>query len=128
MSQSSGKLHEHGAGNSSRFGKVRGSTRVLDCLFDDLFDLIPVLGVNALDVAAEVLLDLAEHLPFSAAGDEGDGHTNATEPTGTTDTVQVGLVVGLNSTSLLVDQLRNVLEQSVTLSAEKTSRKVGQHT
>ena len=35
------------------------SARVLDSLFDDLFDLIPVASVYTIDLAAEMLLNLA---------------------------------------------------------------------
>lgn len=42
----------------------------LDGLFDDLLHLIPVVGVDTLNVASEMLLDLAQHLPLAAVGDK----------------------------------------------------------
>lgn len=114
-------LHEHGARPSRRLDKVCLGTHVLDRLLDRLLNLVPVAGVDALDVASEMLLNLVKHFPFPAAGDEGDGDTNASKPAGTTDAVEISLKVGFSLTGLWVDQLRNVLKQSITKSAWSTS-------
>jgi hypothetical protein len=78
----------------SRRNEVGLRTRVLECLLDEFFNFVPVVGLDTLNTAVEVLLNLAQHLPFLAVGDEGNGNTDATETTGTTNTVKVRLVVG----------------------------------
>lgn len=78
----------------SRRDEVGLRARVFERPFDEILNLIPVVGLDALNAAVEVLLNLPQHLPFVAVGDEGNGHTDATETTGTTDTVKVGLVIG----------------------------------
>lgn len=84
--------------------------RVLDSLFDDLFDLIPVASIDAVDLAAEMLLNLTQHVPFFPVGDERDGNTNATKTTSTSDTVEVGLIIGLTrATTTLLEVLRDIL-------------------
>lgn len=50
--------------------KVGLSARVLDSLLDDLFDLIPVTSIDAINLATEVLLDLAQHVPLFLVRDE----------------------------------------------------------
>lgn len=68
---------------------------VLDSLFDDILNFVPVLRIHPLDSAVKVLLDLVEHIPLFPVGDERDGDTHTAETSGTTDTVQVGLEVRL---------------------------------
>lgn len=77
------------------FGKLGLGTRILDGLLDNPLNLIPVAGINALNLASEMLLDLAKHIPLFPVRDKGDSNTDAAESTRTTDTVKVGLVVGL---------------------------------
>lgn len=76
-------------------GELSLGARVLDRPLDDPLDLIPVAGVNAFNLAGEVLLDLAKHVPLLPVGHKGDGNTDTAESTSTTDTVEVCLVVGL---------------------------------
>lgn len=70
-------------------------SRILDSLFDDLFDLVPVTGVDAGNIGLEEILNGHEHLPLFPVRNEGDGDSDTTETTRTTDTVQVSLTVGL---------------------------------
>lgn len=74
--------------------KVGLSSGILDRFLDHILHFIPIAGINAVDDALEVLLDLAKHLPLIAVGNKGDCHANTTEATSATDTVQIGLVVG----------------------------------
>jgi hypothetical protein len=74
--------------------KVGLSSGILDRFLNHILYFIPVAGINAVDNALEVLLDLAKHLPLIAVGNKGDCHANTTEATSTTDAVQIGLVVG----------------------------------
>jgi len=99
----------------SRRNEVSLRTRVFECPFDQVLDFIPVVGVDALDAAVEVLLNLPQHLPFVTVGDERNGHTDATETTGTTDTVKVSLVVGFPGARAASICLRDVLVKSVSL-------------
>jgi hypothetical protein len=73
---------------------VRLGAWVLDRLLDDLLHLVPVVGVHSVNVASEVFLDLAEHIPLIPVRDEGDGDSNATETARSADAVQVSLIVG----------------------------------
>lgn len=90
-------------------GKVGLSARVLDRLLDDVLHLIPVTGIDAINLALEVLLDLAQHLPLVAVRNKGDSHSNTAETTSTADTVKISLVIGFALAAGLV-QLGNVLE------------------
>lgn len=77
----------------SRSDKVCLGSRVFNCLFDNVFDFVPVVSVDTFDLAVEMLLDLAKHFPFVTTGDERDGHTDATKTARAADTVQISLVV-----------------------------------
>lgn len=43
---------------------------VFNRLLDDVFHLVPILGVDTLDICVKVFLNLVEHVPFFAVGDE----------------------------------------------------------
>lgn len=45
-------------------GELGLGARVFDGLLDGFFNLIPVPGINAVDLAKEMLLDLAQHIPL----------------------------------------------------------------
>lgn len=83
-------------------------TRVLDRLLDDFLHLVPVVGVDPLDFRVEKSLDLVEQLPLVAVRHERDRDAHTAESSGTTDTVQVGLAVGLALAAGLV-QLGDIL-------------------
>lgn len=87
----------------SLFPKRSLRARILNSLLDDAFDLIPVAGVDALDLRVEVSLDGIEDFPFQSVRDEGDGDANTAETACTTDTVEVGLVVCLAGFTSVVD-------------------------
>lgn len=89
--------------------KLGLGARVFDGLFDGLLDLIPVVGVNAIDGALEVALNHPKHLPLLSIAHERNGNTNATETTRTTDTVQVSLIIRLARISAALVSRRNVL-------------------
>lgn len=99
----------------SRRNEVGLRTRVLECFLDEFFNFVPVVGLDTLNTAVEVLLNLAQHLPFIAIGDEGNGNTDATETTGTTNTVKVRLVVGLTGAGAAGVRLRDILIESVSM-------------
>ena len=67
----------------------------LDDLLHSLLDLVPVVRVNPRDLGLEVFLNLRQHLPLALVRDEGHSDTDATETTGTADTMEVGLEIGL---------------------------------
>lgn len=90
--------------------KVRVCPGALDDLFDRFLHQVPVGGVNTSHFDLEVILDLHEHLPAFLVVDEADGDTDTPEAAGTTDTVQIGLRVGL-----ALDVVRNVLERLASL-------------
>lgn len=99
----------------SRRDEVGLRARIFECPFDEVLNLVPVVGLDALNAAVEVLLNLPQHLPFVAVGDEGNGHTDATETTGTTDTVKIGLVIGFPGARAARVSLRNILDKRVSL-------------
>lgn len=82
---------------------------ILDRFLDNALHLIPVVGLNPLDLAVEMLLDLPQVQPFLAVGHKRDGDTDAAETAGTTNTVQVGLVIGLLGRRTRLVLLGNVL-------------------
>lgn len=50
--------------------KVGLSSGVLDRFLNHILHFVPVAGINTVDNALEVLLDLAKHLPLIAVGNE----------------------------------------------------------
>jgi len=58
-----------------------------------------------------MVLNLAEHLPFFTVRNEGNGHSNTTKTTSTTDTVKVGLEVGCVCTLAGIELLGDILKK-----------------
>ena len=64
-------------------------------MFDGHFDSIPIGRVDAGQRGAEVIVDCLEDLPAIFIVDQTDGDPDASKPSGTADTMQVGLLVRL---------------------------------
>lgn len=94
-----------------RRNKVGLRTRVLECAFDEVFNLVPVVGLNTLNAAIEVLLDLAQHVPLLAVRNKGDSHADTTETTSTTNPVKVGLVIRFTGARAALVCLWDILNQ-----------------
>lgn len=92
------------------FGKARLGTRALDDLLDHILHFIPVTGIDAVNVAGKVFLDLSKHFPLSTAGDERNSHTDAAESTSTTNAVKIGLVIWLLCTRARSEVCGDILQ------------------
>lgn len=103
--------------------KVCLSTGVLDSFLDHIFHFIPIACIDTVDDALEVLLDLAQHLPFIAVGNKRDSHTNATKSTGTTNTVKICLEVGGVGTVAGRVFLRDILKMNISDLPVKTGER-----
>jgi hypothetical protein len=105
------------------FSKSTLCASVLDRFLDDIFDLIPVLGIDTLDAAVEILLDLVEHVPLFPVGNERDRDTDTAETSGTTNTVQIGLEISLPFTRTFAMNFRNILKSILVLFFPMVARK-----
>ena len=77
------------------FPKGRVGSGVLNRLLNGFLHFVPIAGVKTLDVDGKVVPDLHEHVPLVSVRHKRNGNPNTAETPGTTDTVQVGLVIGL---------------------------------
>ena len=77
------------------FPKGRVGSGVLNRLLNGFLHFVPIAGVKTLDVDGKVVPDLHEHVPLVSVGHKRDGNPNTAETSSTTNTVQVGLVIGL---------------------------------
>jgi hypothetical protein len=66
-------------------------------LLQSLLDSVPVVRLQLGDLDVEVLADVREQVVGLAVVDESESSASATETSGTTDPVEVGLIIGTSS-------------------------------
>ena len=85
-------------------------------LFDDSLYFIPISGVNPDDFGVEILLNFHKHSPFFPVGDKRNRYTNTPKTTGTTNTMKVGLAIGLACGRFWIMELWNILDRRASIS------------